>query len=445
MTRFSVFLVPVLLLPAAAGAGEDFATPITLAEAVRIATERHPDVGKARAAAEGLKGKIREVRAQALPDVAIHGMFMRMRDPSLLNASGIDKFPPELRDALVPTGVNLFDYRLTVKQPLYTAGRVGTALRLASVEAEGSSAEIDRAEQDISFEVVKAFYGLLWAEKYQEQVEQTQRQRQAHADMARTRFKNGVATEVDVLRLEVAVANGEPEVARARNAVRQARALLNYYLGRPIEALTKISGEFQEKPWEETDLEALTREAFRRRPELNRLRIAERSAGTQLDLAKSESRMRADFVADYGIMSRLPSNLFNSKFARWDVTVNFTLPVFDGFRRSGLVEQATAAQRAARLEREKTEQQVRLALQQGLDDIAAAAETVEAARANLKQAQRVLEMTESNYKYGAATPLDIVDSQVALSLAQTNLLRGLHDYTLARANLRWSMGETPWE
>jgi outer membrane protein TolC len=250
---------------------------------------------------------------------------------------------------------------------------------------------------------------------------------------------------VDVLRLEVAVANGLPDVARARNAVRQARALLNYYLGRPIDAPTRISGDFQEKAWEEGDLDVLTKEAFRRRPELSRLRIAERSAGVQLDLARTESAMRADFVADYGIMSRLPSNLMNSKFLRWDMTVNFTLPVFDGFRRSGLVTQATAAQRAARLEREKTEEQVRLALQQGLDEIAASAETVRAARANVKQAQKVLEMTEANYKYGAATPLDIVDSQVALSLAQTNLLRGLHDYTIARANLRWSMGETPWE
>ena len=33
---------------------------VTLPEAVRIAIERHPDVGKARAAADALKGKIRE-------------------------------------------------------------------------------------------------------------------------------------------------------------------------------------------------------------------------------------------------------------------------------------------------------------------------------------------------------------------------------------------------
>ena len=72
-----------------------------------------------------------------------------------------------------------------------------------------------------------------------------------------------------------------------------------------------------------------------------------------------------DTNASYGISSRKPENFFNSLYASWSFGVSFTLPVFDGFKRSGLVWQATANQRAARLEREKVEQQVRLGLQQG--------------------------------------------------------------------------------
>jgi outer membrane protein TolC len=54
-------------------------------------------------------------------------------------------------------------------------------------------------------------------------------------------------------------------------------------------------------------------------------------------------------------------------------------------------------------------------------------------------------MTQANYRHGAATTLDILDAQTALSVARTNLLRGLHDYSTARATLRWAMGRTPWE
>jgi outer membrane protein TolC len=252
----------VLLLCSLAGPGAAQEPAITLEEAVRMAVERHPDVAKARAAADALKGKIREVRAQALPDVQFVSDAIRLRDPSLLNASGLDKFPPELRDALVPSAANLFDYGITVKQPLFTQGKVGTALRLASVEAEGSLAEIDRAQQDVALGTVKAYYDLLWAERYRGLVAETQEQKKRHATMARTLYRNGVATEVDALRSEVAVANGAPDLVRAGNAVSQARALLNYYLGRPLDFATRLAGDFEEKTWERTGVAELEQEAI---------------------------------------------------------------------------------------------------------------------------------------------------------------------------------------
>jgi HAE1 family hydrophobic/amphiphilic exporter-1 len=419
--------------------------PVALPEAVRIALARHPDVGKARAGADVLTGKIREVRAQALPEITVTGGTMRMRDPSFLNSSSLDQFPSELVSALNPVGANMFFYGVNVRQPIYTAGKVATALRLARVEAEGALTDIDTAEQNVALGVVKAWYALLWAQEFRQSVEETQEQRRQHAAMARTRYQNGVATQVDVLRSEVAVENGKPELVRAENAIRQCRAQLNYYLGRAVDHETTVEGGFQEKTWDEQDLAKLTADAFRSRPELARLRTGERSAGLMVDLARAENRFRADFTSEYGIMSRLPKNLLNDRFLRWSVGVNFTLPLFDGFHRSGMVAQAVANQRIAKLEREKTEQQIALGLQQGLDDIQAAAETIAAARANIEQAERVLKMTQANYEYGAATTLDMMDAQTALTLARTNLLRGLYVWSVARAELRWAMGKTPWE
>ena len=418
---------------------------LTIAEAVRLAVERHPDVAKALQAAALLKGRIKEVRAQAFPEVNIGTNATRWRDPSLLNASGLDKFPAELRNALVPEPVNLFDYSISVKQPLYTAGKVGTALRIASIEAEGASTDIERAKQDLSLAVVRAAYDLLMAERYRTLVEETRSQRARQLEIARARFKNGVATEVEMLRSEVALANVTPELVRAGNAIRQARALLNFYLVRPTNFPTSILAEFTEQPWAEAGLDALSRDAFRQRPDLARLAIAERSAGAQLDLARAESRLRVEFNGSYGVSSRLPENLLDRTYARWTAGIGVTLPVFDGFRRDGLVEQAVANQRAARLEREKAEQQIKLSLQQGLDDVVAARETIAAARANVDQAARVVAMMENNYKLGAAATIDVLDAQNAHTEARVNLLRGMRDYSVARATLQWTLGAHPWE
>jgi outer membrane protein TolC len=101
-----MLLLPVFPKPAHA----QNSAALTLQEAVQIALAQHPDVEKARAAADLIKGRIREVRAQAFPEVNFGANVIRWGDPSLLNPSGLDKFPEELRNALVPTSVNLFDY-----------------------------------------------------------------------------------------------------------------------------------------------------------------------------------------------------------------------------------------------------------------------------------------------------------------------------------------------
>jgi len=78
-------LAMAICLPAAAQTPAE-KTLLTLQEAVTIALDRYPDVAKARSAADALKGKIREVRSQALPQITLDAGGARSRDPSFLNA-----------------------------------------------------------------------------------------------------------------------------------------------------------------------------------------------------------------------------------------------------------------------------------------------------------------------------------------------------------------------
>jgi outer membrane protein TolC len=66
-----------------------------------------------------------------------------------------------------------------------------------------------------------------------------------------------------------------------------------------------------------------------------------------------------------------------------------------------------------------------------------------AADLNVTQAQRALDMTQANYALGAATPLDVLDIQAALVLAESVRLEALHAQANARATLRWVMARDP--
>jgi outer membrane protein TolC len=337
----------------------------------------------------------------------------------------------------------LFDYNLSVSQPLYTSGKVGTALKLASLESEGAGVDRDRAEQEVRLRVIRAFYNQLLTQRQLGVARETLRQREKHLEMARTRFASGVATEVDVLRSQVSVANAQPDLIRAENAVRQARSVLNNLLVRPLDFPTEGIGELSFSPEPQQELAEVIRAAFQHRPELERARINELEAQGQQKLARAESRLRLDFNGQYGLSARAPANLANSEFSRWIFNVTVGLPIFDGGRRSGLMQQAVANHKVAELTRVDTENAVRLEAQMALDELQRAEKTVEAAQLNVREAERVLAMMQDNYKYGAATTLDVLDAQTALTTARWTLLQGLYDHVMARAQLRYVMGVNP--
>ena len=61
----------------------------------------------------------------------------------------------------------------------------------------------------------------------------------------------------------------------------------------------------------------------------------------------------------------------------------------------------------------------------------------------MTQARKALEMTEANYRLGAATTLDVLDAQAAFTQAEFTRVEALHAHANARAGLRYVMGQDP--
>jgi outer membrane protein len=423
------------------GLAQDNVEPrLTLKDAVQLALKRNPEMQIAQDELDGLNGKIKEVRSGAYPQVTLQGYGLRMRDPSVLNSSSFDNVPKEFKDALVPEASNMFDLGLDVKQPIFTAGKVRTALRLAQESLLEKKASMEAVRQQLTFKVLQAFNDFLLAEANREIVKETHQQRLKHLEQARIRFKNGVATEIDVLRSEVNVANLEPELIRADNRMRLARAAINNLIIADLEASTPLVGVLEYHPWPAGSLEEIQKRTLELRPELQVARKQVQQARLTQSLAQAENKLTVDMEGQYGYAVRKPKNLFDSDFSRWNLTFNFKLPLFDSGRKSGLLAQAfsrvhTAEQRLAQLENN-----IRLEIKQAYDDMQSSAKAITAARLNVGQAEKVLSMMQSNYQFGAATTLDVIDSQTALSLARNSQINATYDYEMAKARLRLASG-----
>jgi HAE1 family hydrophobic/amphiphilic exporter-1 len=193
----------------------------------------------------------------------------------------------------------------------------------------------------------------------------------------------------------------------------------------------------------ELELDDVVREAWANRPEAKAIDLSERIADQLIGIAQADLRPSLELGAGYGWSVRRPEDFFEGKFSKWDVGVTLKIPVFDGFRTAGKVAQARADKAQIAQDKIALENQVRLEAKDGLDRLRVARSVIVAADLNVSQAQKALDMTQANYKFGAATLLDVLDAQAALTQAESNRLEALYVHANARASLRYVMGRDP--
>lgn len=419
------------------------AEPLTRAQAVARALEVNPQVQKAVHDLALYKGGVTEAMADALPEINVMANGLRYRDPSLLNSSSFDAFPPELRDSLRPVGANLFDGAASIKQTVYSF-KLGGAIRAARLATTLSHELLRGSRQAVALEAVRAYNEFLLAREKVQVAEDSVAQKQKHLEMARNRRAAGVATDLEVLRSQVDLENTRSILLRQRGGADLARGRLNAVMVEPIDAAIEPVDSLTYEPME-VALEEVIREAEANRPEVQSAVLNERIQGELVSVARGERLPSLDLEAAWGWSVRQPTNFLQRDYAKWSAALTLSVPVFDGRRSAGRVAQARAEQGKAAQDRIALENHIHLEAKESVDRLNVAKSVLESAELNVTQAQQALDMTQANYRAGASTTLDVLDAQSALTLARSLRAEALYEHANARAAVRYVMARDPLE
>jgi len=437
MTRRAL-LAALIVLPMAAPAAPE---PLSRAQAVARALERNPTVKRSLADRDGLRGRAKQARADALPEVSVYGTFLRYQDPGFLNSPNIDQFPPELLQAFRPLASNLWDGNASIRQTLWSFS-LGKAMRAAGYAEHLGEENVRSARQDVALQAVFAYNAHLLALEQVKVGEMVVQQKEKQLEMARNRRGAGVATDLEVLRFEVDLANARTTLLRLSGAADLARGDLNAVMveptDKPIEPTDTLA--FVETA---ADQQEVVREAVSSRPEIQAVSWNEKIYDEAIGIYKADMQPRLDFNGAYGWSVRDTSNFFEPNYKKWSLSVTLKVPVFDGWRTAGRVAQARADRERVGQDRVALETLIDLEAKQAVDRLRVAASVFHAAELNVTQAGKALEMTEANYRLGAATTLDVLDAQAALTQAEFNRIEALHAHANARAGLRYVIGQDP--
>jgi len=254
-------------------------------------------------------------------------------------------------------------------------------------------------------------------------------------------FETGTVSRFDLLRAEVALANGRPSFIRAQNQYRLSIVNLLRVVGlhAPGDADPEIRGELV---YEERDLslaEALSI-ARQNRPEYLALDKLIEAGEAEVQGAMAGRQPKLNLVAGYGIQKSNFSDSLDDTIQGWSIGLQGSWRIWDNDATRGSVISAQSRLRQTELARQELDLQVGTEVREALSSIQEARELVESSRKVVEQAEEVLSLARDRYSVGSAIQLEVYEAQLSLTEARTNEVQALHDYNFATARLDRAIG-----
>lgn len=446
---------------------------LSLRQALDLALDRNPRLAAAKYALAEADQQVREAWGNVMPTLDLATNYTRNVSPAVNFLPAVIFNPEADPDEFIGVQFaadNSWAFNLNLEQPLFNAAAfigVGASGRFQALQQEGL-----RAETLATFTRVReAYYGLLLA---QEQVRLTENSvARVRQSLSETQALNraGLAAEYDVLRLEVELANLEPNLRRARNAEAQGRRQLAIELGWAIDEAPslRVAGNLAElslsnesensranrellglfalqPPAPEAFATDFVREAVGQRADVRSLELTEDLRRTELRLEQVEYLPKISLFGTYSINAQQNGSpeFFGAPraYARF-VGVQVSLPVFQGFRRDARADQRRAALRAAERQTALGRAQATAEVQSLLEQVAESRARASAQELAVRQARRGFEIASAQYREGLTGQLGLTDAEVALRQSEFNYAQAVYDYLVARARLDAAVGSAP--
>lgn len=350
----------------------------------------------------------------------------------------------------IPFGqANTYNAGLSLSQTLFTGGRIRGSVRQAEAVTGAARAQLQAAEADLLFGIGQSYLDALLAGRRIEIALATVEQIEAQLDQVRLENRAGNAAELDVLRVEVELANADPEVVAAQNALDAAELDLKRLINVPANQPIRLEGELNSADFQPVSDEVLDQYLgvgiVDRRPDVRAAEQQVESRRAGVDIAKSA------FWPDVTISGSLSGQAFPQDFLpsrsdfQFDAAVGFSvqLPIFQGFRRKGDLDAARAVERQAEFELISRRQSAEVEIAQLRAELRRTQALIAARAEAVRQAERVHQLTELSYQEGVDTFLQLNDARLALQEARLNEAQAVHDYYLAFSRLLRAAGEPP--
>lgn len=409
---------PAANLPAAAPAG-----PILqLEQALRIALERHPRLGQARAATRAADARAGQALSGYLPQV--RGTASYRRTEAQIPGGGV-------------AGQNLYVAELAASQLVYDFGQTSGRYKAATSNVEAQQQAETATRQEVTL-AVKNAYLQAHAEKALLAVSrETLANQERHLSQVEGFVEIGTRPRIDLVQAQADVESARLNLVNTENGYAVARAQLAQAMGLEVPATFEVSDEGLPKvPEEDAPSADLFRLAIANRPELK----------AQAAVTRSQEQTLRSIQGAYGPTISVSTAVNESGPApdslnwSWNAQATLNWNILQGGLTKAQVSEARANLDSTAFQTAGLRQQVFVEVEQARLGVRAAKQSLSTAEKLVANTRERLNLAEGRYQVGAGSILELADAQLALTTAQAQRVQAEYTLSAARAALIKALG-----
>ena len=417
---------------------------LSLDECVRIALNENPSIKVQEMEITRVDYSRKEVLGQLFPSISLAGQYTRnLSLQTMYMDTDAGTMAIKMGSDNTHSGGFQASIPLVVPQ-LWKSIKLNENQILQNVEAARAN------KLSLVNQVEKTYYALLLAQDSKRVIEENHATAKLNADIFQKKYELGAASEYDVLRANVAVSNLEPSILEAENSINALLLQLKVLMGMdvrtdimPSQQLSDFRGEMYERVMSNT-LGADT--TLTNNTSLKALDLQTDYLKKVLDVQKMA--WYPTLTGSASVMWHSMNNGSPISGFRWsrasNVGLTLAFPIFQGGQRYYKQKQAEIAVEEMKWQRENLERSLHMQVETQNDAIAKSLKQIESNEAGVHMAEKANDIMQKSFKIGAASFIQLRDTEDALMAARLAYYQAIYNYLVAESDLEYVLGNTPY-
>lgn len=344
-------------------------------------------------------------------------------------------------------GSDIEEMGVVLRMPLYTGGRILNSIQAAHLNELAAGNQFSRSRQELIFNVTSAYYTILGRQKQLESVKFSRNVLNKNKTRIKALIAAKKASRVDLLRVDVRLAQIEQTWVGINNEIHIAWRILYNLMGVQTEfgkELSELKGQLVPIPQMPDSKGAFT-SALEERPDfkalLNKVEVQKSllssSRGKRLPQIYMEGFYGYRYMAD---PSDQPDGTDDFE-DRGSIGLSLSIPIFEGGSIQAEIRRETARVLAVEQELRSLRLQIQKEVETAIFNMRSALQRVNTQETAIAQARDALRIEQEKYGLGKGTILDVLDAQNAMLEIETDYYRAAAEYHIANAQFNLTKGD----